>query len=1128
MKNKETYKISTPIITYKRGNGQYLFNEKDFVNEIEIGQNIVIPINADTEYWQPNYKQFLESDEDLKFRYTTGKIYNLKIPDFWKKGRLGVTSQIKGIYQDVGVILAHPNLEVISKQLETPLRHPVANSGFHPIDWLNAIGIKSRIHHHDKIIKEFKGETIPTCEFVFYSHFALAEFLMLATGEYLSDLEKISKSDKNIRAEMQRRMRVVTKGKYGDSDSIELPWIIFIENQMYRVKLCIMDSFAIHGVASYKDFCESSGVKLESKTLMDKHITMMHLAYFLNPDDFDNYSLGDLFVYEALENNAENFKNIWNSLEIGNYYEPPRLTIGATVRDIFQAKICKEFGKNPENFKDEKEFKKSRTELLNSICKWGTAEYLKEFTTSTKALNAKVEGGRCRNNRPNLVNLEGCLVDIDYSSCYGEGQRNQLYAFGRPLIDSFEYPSKINKYPTLREWLKTRKWRLKKVELVPGLWSARVSTKEYWDGENVSYAELKSSQDYLASWFDFKIKEIAEMKTDSEIEDAPNDSYLEVKTGLSKIFNKQIINGLITHDFIDWLYKVCGEKQRNELLDNLYIHTAIYYPAYDRVNSAAELLEKIDNHEGTNKSNTAPRKGGSRAVNITEECTAWYAVNLGEFIIDDLLAWRKIYPKKNADGSKNPLNTLYKLCINTLYGDMVSPFFNIGNVVVGNNITARARAACYYAEKGFNGVQSITDGVAFDLNRVIQLLENRRLTGESVVNLHRLQDRDVMSMFKLKLAPLASFDKINLTWITTDEKNDKGKFLIKPQLELIKNSESEFLTPEKKEWGWTNPAHKWIDKMAMIHLQNLFDVDVLQAPTTALEITKGKDSKPIKNFIAIKGMFGFEAKAFYDDGVFHGTANYKMRGRGGDNLAMRSYENKKEHETVEFDGKEMVIKPYPDGKKPAEFFLDELTNNPSEVKRGRTFIKQGILKINDAKQHQSRWGIVGRLAGDSIEKSGLLREFSLSQFTFQSLEQFKAISKEVEANKRKYNQSYEGFFINQNGTLNFKSMVTEIDLLIGNREISLNKIFDKSRHRNRIEDINHPESKILEKVRNTLLKPNIDKDERDFFDITILSDENGKVYPVNNGKIIDEGYEYLLEPCLEATIEDMEGFEFDF
>jgi hypothetical protein len=1134
-KNSEMYKITSPIITYTRGNGQYLFDKENFTDEIIIGENIVIPTNVDTEYWQSNYGQYLRDANFLSFTSPKYEKYKFEYLNYWNKGRVGVTSQIKGIFDDEKIILCHPDMEEIGNKLGKSLRHPIAQSGFHLVDWMNEIGIKTKLHHREKVTKEnSKGETIPSCEFVIYSHFALAEFLMIANGEYRQDLRKLCLSDKKSRVEMQRRLRVVTSGKYGDSDNIDLPWIIYIEGHMYRVKLCVVDSFAIHGVASYKDLCEAAGIRLESKSLMDSYKSMMHIGYFECPEEYDSYALGDLHIYEALSKNAENFKKIWESLEIGDYYECPKLTIGATVRDIFQAKVCKEFGLNPngldnrlsnllrldENKKES--FQNYRKKLLETVCQWGTAEYLKQFTTSTKALNAKVEGGRCRNNRPNIVKLQGTLLDIDYSGCYGEGQRNQLYPFGRPLIDEYDYPSKINNYPTLRKWLKSRKWGNEKCELVPGLWSARVSTKEIWNGDDVTYAELKTPQDYLASWFDFKIKDIADLKTDTEIEDAPENQYLEVKTGLTKIFNSQVINAVITHDFVDWLFNVCGEKQRNELLDNLYIHTAIYYPTYDRVNSPLELLEKIVNHEGVNNSKTAPRKGGSKAIKITQECTAWYAVNLGEFIIDDLLAWRKIYPKKNADNSKNPMNTLYKLCVNTLYGDMVSPFFNIGNVVVGNNITARARAACYYAEKGFNGVQSITDGVCFDLNNVVYPNGERRVTGESVVNLHRLENRDVNRIRNLKLAPIGNYDNIELNWITTDKIDGKGKFIKLPSLKLIKGENIEFITPIKGENdNWNNPAHEWIDKNAMIHLQSIFNVDVLQANTTALKV-KNINGKPVKTYIPMKGMFVFEAKSFYDKGVFHGTANYQLKGEGGDNMAMRSYENKKEHDTIEANGNELNIKPYPDGKKPAQFFLDELENNPTNIRRGRVFIKQGILKINDARNNNVRWSNVGREVGDSIEKSGLLREFSLSQFTFKNIEQFKNISREVESNKRKFNQSYEGFFVNQDGTLNFQLMIHEIDLLIGNGELSLNKIFDKSRNRHRNKDIHHPDSAVLEIVRSSLLKPSMDANERDFFEMTILSDEEGTTYPINRDDYPD--WEYR-DSGLYATAEDLGDFE---
>ena len=182
--------------------------------------------------------------------------------------------------------------------------------------------------------------------------------------------------------------------------------------------------------------------------------------------------------------------------------------------------------------------------------------------------------------------------------------------------------------------------------------------------------------------------------------------------------------------------------------------------------------------------------------------------------------------------------------------------------------------------------------------------------------------------------------------------------------------------------------------------------------------------------------------------------------------------------------------------------------NPHRVNRSKVFIKQGILKINDARCHNKRWSSVGRVAGDSIQKSGLLREFSLSQFTFQTLEQYKSISKEVESNKRKFNQSYEGYFINQDGTLNFKEMVKEIDYQISLGVESLNKVFDKNRHRMRNENMKHPESNVLEMVRNSLLKPSLDNLENDFFS-KLLSDENGIVYTLENDDYFVDGNGYV-------------------
>nr|YP_009314452.1 Hypothetical protein ORF_13 [Liagoropsis maxima]SCW22706.1 Hypothetical protein ORF_13 [Liagoropsis maxima] len=82
------------------------------------------------------------------------------------------------------------------------------------------------------------------------------------------------------------------------------------------------------------------------------------------------------------------------------------------------------------------------------------------------------------------------------------------------------------------------------------------------------------------------------------------------------------------------------------------------------------------------------------------------------------LELRETYSKKNP--STRPMNNFINLNVNTIYGDIVSPYFQIGNTFVGKNITARTRSMVWYMEKGLNGFQTITDSVTFNINKVVK------------------------------------------------------------------------------------------------------------------------------------------------------------------------------------------------------------------------------------------------------------------------------------------------------------------------------------------------------------------------------------------------------------------------
>ena len=212
-------------------------------------------------------------------------------------------------------------------------------------------------------------------------------------------------------------------------------------------------------------------------------------------------------------------------------------------------------------------------------------------------------------------------------------------------------------------------------------------------------------------------------------------------------------------------------------------------------------------------------------------------------------------------------------------------------------------------------------------------------------------------------------------------------------------------------------------------------------------------------------MFSFEIKDIYTKAHFHGTSNYLLANERETKIAMRSYETKRHHQSFSITkAGDTVTTEFYDGIPPSQFFLQQL-DHPNQVKRSKVFIKKGILKLNDWKNNVDKWLDSGYVCGDTIEKTGILREFSLSQFTYQTIEQYLAIEKEVQRNKRRYNQSYEGYFINDDGTLNYQSMILEIDLAIASGALSINKYLDKDRNRARDIHIEHPETNVYQAVK---------------------------------------------------------------
>lgn len=346
------------------------------------------------------------------------------------------------------------------------------------------------------------------------------------------------------------------------------------------------------------------------------------------------------------------------------------------------------------------------------------SEWLRYTKDRTSQFLAKVDGGRCKNNKPSKVRSKGDIVDIDISGCYATTMKSIGYAIGNPAILDYpkarnsNKPAKGNQYFTLREFLKYYG-----KELVPNRWIARVSTIGYL---------LNYPQDLIMSWY--PPKKIEDMVSDSD-KDGWDILNLE-NDGESKVFKREIHLGILTTDILEIIEYQTSPKQRKELLDNLYVVSAMYFPASEKKDSLKEVIEASDQYPERNYCRHQKVNGKIQKINIEETCHAWCELPLQEYM--ELLSnERKKYRKDNPD--EFPLNKVMKDCLNTPYGDIVSRYFLISNTVIGNNITARARVMAWCIEKGLNTYQVITDGGMFDKDRIVT--ENRaKITLENSID----------------------------------------------------------------------------------------------------------------------------------------------------------------------------------------------------------------------------------------------------------------------------------------------------------------------------------------------------------------------------------------------------------
>ncbi|MBE9041818.1 hypothetical protein IQ235_13615 [Oscillatoriales cyanobacterium LEGE 11467] len=918
------------------------------------------------------------------------------------------------------------------------------------------------------------------------AYFATAEIGMLGElkkGPVESRIRELLRSTGENRIAAGKRIRAIGSDLRVGKDAASLNAIITIDDVDYELFLSIRDYAAVVGNGGLKNWAEVAGFEFPDKdALKTEDMDDMIQTAVDKPLETHKYILNDIDLDLIWECYKELFLETLEVLGLEEYKADPGMTIGQTVATVLIRAIAKRHDIDPNG-----PWEKEVIELLSKHSSYNAQALAKKWDSSESYLS-KTDGGRAYNARCKDTALWELLCDIDISGCYGEGQRNQSLAIGCDPVTIRYYHKNRNRKMSLRSLLRMLGVKIDTDEngtrfisdwgeLVPGLFLGRVSGK------------LRYAQNLLVSWFDVDKAAIRDMGRNPY-----HSEIFDEEKGISKILLREVKHGVISSDILEVLMSCSSKRQFNDLMDKLYVDVFSYYPASEeieiKVNPETGEMDYAEGYREVGRRyeeyryrSTCHVKNEKKCkhvvVNVERECRAWYRLPMGDLITNKLLEQRGIAKIKY--GKKSPMQTMLKLMINTLYGDMVSPYFPFSNPIVGNNITARARVLAWTMETGFFSRQSITDGGAFALNSVFHLKghsRGRRIEMEKVAELwHQSKGgsftADSHQRKWFKLAPLGGSElTVNRAPIVCEfkegtparEHKDSDEVIGKTftNYDLVRNGK----VVGGKEWKWCPipDSNKlgwvaidkwgWVDDMAMKHLQTLFPtLTVLNAKTSQIMVDKKTCEISYRDRV---GQFSFESKDVYPDGgVFRSTADYLMKTPDNQTIKARSHQVSRDHIEVsnretdrefgELDGGKIVKHNgfsttegklgqgisivRKDGVAPAKLFLEALHKGDGKggqnnaVPRSSVVIRQGIVKVGAYKARLKTYKGCGLIPGDSELKAMLFTEFSLSQFPYNFIAQYKGWRDAIDESKHKYGQSIEAWFLNDDGTLKYQEMI---------------------------------------------------------------------------------------------------------
>jgi hypothetical protein len=474
-----------------------------------------------------------------------------------------------------------------------------------------------------------------------------------------------------------------------------------------NIKIVLKDSYGWSSKGGFKKLCSTLGINGLYKNNCELYKASME-KYFETEEDtlkFVNYSINDIVLLEKVRQQMPVFINrITKSVLEKELFTEEKIpdSIGSIVANIVEEFIFKHF----DQYNLRKQFQVENTkwgirityknpEKVSTLLGGASVKsFFYKNSRHTGILNSIVQGGRTYNERPEEFLIQN-VADLDITSCYSTALTDFSIPIGLPTIKAFYDPKQRI---TLKQFLEENG-----SELVDNFYTITISGK------------LSFTQTLLYSK-DIQSKEI--VKKLNKILSDFDDEITEEVTGDYCVLKKELFNTIITSDILNALQKICSSQELNEIM-NCQVETAAYYKKSDMM-GPEEFIQQLQKQSFDESYSYSDES--SEIKDTRPRC--WTPIPLKELVqpLKDLRTHHKNLVKQGIDIDENQgMQELIKLLSNTIYGVLASPYFSIGNTIVANNITARARLAIWMTSRSIQGFQSITDGCMYQPDHLLML-----------------------------------------------------------------------------------------------------------------------------------------------------------------------------------------------------------------------------------------------------------------------------------------------------------------------------------------------------------------------------------------------------------------------